>query len=200
MAKLLVQPEHLRNGSGSPHCPGPLNKALGKTTSLQALPPCFGLLSTKETRAAVCTRVGLVGLGMPGSDGWCEQSWQSPEATLPAKPGHYRERDSDKGPGPGLREWFWACPLCRMERWPARDSGSRENLLTWRGRGYCLPSTQGKHLPPAPALPKLFPASIRGAHLLRPPRSTGFKPWSRSDAQVTAADQCLSTSIRLTST
>ena len=61
---------------------------------------------------------------------WCEQSWQGPEATLPAKPGHYRERDGDSGRGPDLREWFWACPLDRTERWPARDWGSRENLLT----------------------------------------------------------------------
>lgn len=138
--------------------------------------------------------------GMPGSGGWCEQSWQSPEATLPAKPGHYRDRDGNKGPGPGLREWFWVCSLGRMERWPARDSGSRENLLTWRGRGYCLRSTQGKHLEPAPALPKLLPASIRAARLLRPPCITGSKPWSRLDARVTAADQRLSTSIRHTST
>ena len=200
MAKLLVQPEHLRNGSGPPHCPGPLNKALSKTISLQALPPCFGLLSTKETGLLSALRWACWAWGMPGSGGRCEQSWQSPEATLPAKPGHYRDRDGNKGPGPGLREWFWACPLGRMERWPARDSGSRENWLTWRGRGYCLPSTQGKHLAPAPALPKLFPASIRAAHLLRPPCITGSKPWSRLDAQVTAADQHLSTSIRPTST
>lgn len=63
LAKCLVQHKHLKMALVTIIAQGPLTRLEAKLQSLQALPPCFELLSTMETGASLCMWVGSLGLG-----------------------------------------------------------------------------------------------------------------------------------------